>query len=682
MVLLMELVFNNTIKTTNTFKKLMPYLFFLLVTIIGSLILFYEGYPSGDDSYFHFANVYDYYYQLKNNSLNPISSNLASGLGVGKQLFYAPLPHLVPALLGVILEPFGVSLLSAFKLTFFISVYISGIFMYRFSLHITKGSKIISILVATLYMLYPYRYFDALCRIAYAEALSFLFLPLFFMGIYDIGHMKKSKATPFIETIFGGALLFLTHNLTAFFAFVYGIIYLLLYIPNIIKLIKEDKITLVYIGISVFVMLGLMSVTLFQTFEFMSMDYYNVSVPERMWTNIEAVTNRNLDADVFSGFLNIPFLNGYGIKEASRAQLIYDILLFPLIAIIFIAIDNALKKFKYVHYPLALVVYIVLIAVTLSRIEVIIASILFVSLYSIRYIDFKENNTSKQIFKSVNFWYSLFMIILVLYMITRPDLWKILPKIFLNIQFPWRLWAFIPLYVSMLIAEIANSVNKKIMLYIVSLTSSMLIVLNMSYIEKRLSYKTYEETGQGYFDEISDKFLSGGASIGACLEYLPQIYYYNYQYKSEYKNSLYKKVSNEACWNQGKHPYGIDPAFLEGSGKIDILSRVAPKYEMNITINEDSLIQMPLFYYDGYKITALNKDTNEEKTIEILDVDSLISFKLEKGNYVVKTNYVGTKIRNLSIMYRELSIYVIVIFMLYDVSRRNRNKELLINYYN
>ena len=60
------------------------------------------------------------------------------------------------------------------------------------------------------------------------------------MGLYDITHFKdKINTIAFVEVILGGSLLFLSHNITALYAFVFGIIYLLVNIKSIIKLFKE-----------------------------------------------------------------------------------------------------------------------------------------------------------------------------------------------------------------------------------------------------------------------------------------------------------------------------------------------------------------------------------------------------------------------------------------------------------
>lgn len=670
----MELVL-SPVKRQFNIKKLIPYISLFIISLLGVLICFYNGYPVGDDTYFHISNIYDIYLQIKTGSLSPISSNLVNGVGYGKQLFYSPLAHYIPAVLGVMLEPLGISLLTSFKITLFLSVFISAIFMYRFSMHITKDKMMISIVVASIYTLYPYRYFDAFCRLAYAEALSFWFLPLFFMGIYDLCHIKKVESKPFVEIILGGSLLFLTHNLTAFYAFVFGIIYLLFYITNIIKIIKKDKILIIYASVSIIIMLGIMSVALVSSYTLLNSNYYNVSDPIKMWSNVDAVINRNLDAGNYSGFLNFIFLNNLGLQETTPTQLLFDIVFFVVASILFVIIDNLLKKFKYIHLISAVIIYSILIYFLTKRLEVYIAAIAFMSLYSLSSIVSGLSEDKKKIYKSLNLWYSIFMIILVVYMIARHDLWYILPKTFLNIQFPWRLWAFIPLYLSILVSEISNAIkNQKIYSSIMIIVSTLFIVLNMSYIEKRIAYeRNYNEENKNsnsWTYAIDDSYFDKVSSIGACMEYMPVIYYYNSDYKPTYNKSLYYKVRNEIFTYTGKYNSRLEPVILDGMGKIESVEKKAPRFVMNITLEKDSIIQLPLIYYPGYEITVKDENSNEY-IIDIKDIDSLISFELKKGSYVVKTNYVGTPLRKATIAYRTIAIYGLFIFVSIDMIYNN-----------
>ena len=213
---IMELLITKKINNTKYMKIIniiIPYIVILFFCFVACSLNFQKGYPKGDDVTFQTAHIYDWYLELKGDGTQIISSNLAGGLGIGKKLFYSPFAHFVPAFISY---AFHTSIITSMKITLFLSVYLSGVIMYRFSLKITKGMSLLSILVAGIFIIWPYRLFDAYCRIAYAEAISFLFLPLFFMGLYDLCHYNELNIIPFLEIIFGGALIFLTNNLCIF----------------------------------------------------------------------------------------------------------------------------------------------------------------------------------------------------------------------------------------------------------------------------------------------------------------------------------------------------------------------------------------------------------------------------------------------------------------------------------
>ena len=118
-----------------------------------------------------------------------------------------------------------------------------------------------------------------------------------------------------------------------------------------------------------------------------------------------------------------------------------------------------------------------------------------------------------------------------------------MPKLFFNIQFPWRLWTFIQLFAAMGVAVILNSIpNKRTVMISIDFIAGFIIFTTQATVEKRLKYQSItnpsEETSWIY--EIDDSIYSKQFSIGACGEYLPYYYYYCLDnHVSEYENSLY-----------------------------------------------------------------------------------------------------------------------------------------------
>ena len=62
--------------------------------------------------------------------------------------------------------------------------------MYSFSKKLTK-SKSIATLISILYMLMPYHLTDMYIRNAIGEFLSYIFVPLVFLGLYNLFHKEK-----------------------------------------------------------------------------------------------------------------------------------------------------------------------------------------------------------------------------------------------------------------------------------------------------------------------------------------------------------------------------------------------------------------------------------------------------------------------------------------------------------
>jgi hypothetical protein len=151
---------------------------------------------------FHLANISDEYLSIINQgSISRISTYLGSNLGIGTRLFYSPLFHLLASLLYASTQWLGTDAVEAIKIVMFVSVFVSGLFMYRFLLKVTNGKTVASMIGAAIYVLYPYRIFDALCRAAYAEALAFVGIPLFFKGLYGLSQFQgKNHGLPFAKS--------------------------------------------------------------------------------------------------------------------------------------------------------------------------------------------------------------------------------------------------------------------------------------------------------------------------------------------------------------------------------------------------------------------------------------------------------------------------------------------------
>ncbi|MBR2024446.1 MAG: hypothetical protein IKA02_01410, partial [Clostridia bacterium] len=389
-------------KARKIFNKCFPYMVLLAISIISTYLVFYKGFGWGSDFEFHFSSMLDKYNTiLENGSYSAISKKLGTGLGVGNTLFYSPLSHIIPVTVSIIFKFLGISLMSAFKITLVSNVFLSGVFMYRFALKFTNQNKIASLLAGTTYILYPYRMLNAFLRLALAEAFSFLFIPLFLMGLYGITHTDKDKISfiPFCQVILGGSLLYLSHNITALFVFIIGIIYLICNVTKIIPLLKNKKYVLCG-AVSVILLISISSIMLFTQFELMSTGLYNITDEVRMWTNAEKVASNGGNQLTFSGFLSTKYLinNGY-----SKFKAYAEIPLYFLACILYVLCNCFLSKIvkikKYAPY-ISLPVLFGIPTIILPRIEIYLALIVFLIIYLVIHYTKNEENPHTPIYKS------------------------------------------------------------------------------------------------------------------------------------------------------------------------------------------------------------------------------------------------------------------------------------------
>ncbi|MDY0345233.1 MAG: hypothetical protein WC286_04180 [Bacilli bacterium] len=643
--------------------KSIPYLILLGLSFISLYVFFYDGLLQGDDIIFHLANISDEYLSLLNQgSISRISTYLGSNLGIGTRLFYSPLFHLLGSLMYVITHWMGGNAVTAIKIVMFISVFVSGLFMYRFLLKASNGKIIAATIGAAIYVLYPYRIFDALCRAAYAEALAFVFIPLFFKGLHGLVNFKDEiKVLPYIEVIFGGALLFLSHNLTAIFGFVFGIIFLLANNNKIIALCRKPKYWISGI-VSIFIMLGFMSISMFSSLELLNSGLYNISDAQRMWTTLQHVTGRIDTAFNYSGFLNYVYMNGFFATQMGPSILTTQIVSFLLLSFLFFFFNHALRQFKkmrHLHFPISAGSYLGLMFAFANRLEVILGAVVVIVLsFFIDYIlhAVKSEPFKKEtIYKDIDFWFLIGILILTFALITQKWIWQIVPEPFLMIQFPWRLFAYVQFFISWAIGLLCYKFEfKKAVSYAAITAIGFCLVTNQALPEKRLNFirsSEPESTIKVYYG--NEDYFFPTSSIGWNKEYIPQVFFQE-DYVSEYSTSLYNNVK-QRIMRPYQDEYPLEPVVLSGSCDITITERVTPNYTMDIQAADDSLIQMPLIFYPGYRIQAYG-DNGIKTNLDALNVDGLIAFNVNEDYGQIVVSFVGSPLVITSYVYFGISI--------------------------
>ena len=153
---------------------------------------------------------------INNGQKSAVLPRLENGFGYSWDLFYGPFSSFSIAIIGAI---FG-NIVIGYKIVLFLGLFLSGIAMYYLAKKITND-KNVGLLASILYMTMPYHLTDMYIRQCIGEFLSFIFIPIVFLGLYNLFHREKSDWL----LVIGSVGLIITHNLMtlicAFTAFIY-----------------------------------------------------------------------------------------------------------------------------------------------------------------------------------------------------------------------------------------------------------------------------------------------------------------------------------------------------------------------------------------------------------------------------------------------------------------------------
>src|SRR3989344_6412807 len=177
----------------------------LFFSILVSLPLLKPGlYLMHDDQ--HVARLFLFDEALKANQF-PVRwvDGLGFGFGYPLFVFYPPIVYIVAEIFHLV----GFGFISSVKLTFFFSIFLSGIAMYV----LTKEffGRFAALISALFYMYVPYRALDIYVRGAIAESFSFVWLPLILWSFFKLFETNDRKYALFSGIFL--ALLMITHNL-------------------------------------------------------------------------------------------------------------------------------------------------------------------------------------------------------------------------------------------------------------------------------------------------------------------------------------------------------------------------------------------------------------------------------------------------------------------------------------
>ena len=207
------------------FKNLRYIFIILLVAIFVSIPLCWKNfYYYYDDGIQHIARAFLTKEAITSGQSSVILGSLENGFGYSWDLFYGPLSSLSIAIVGIIFK----NIVVGYKIVLFLGMFLSGISMYCLTKKIT-ADKNVGLLAGILYMTMPYHLTDMYLRGSVGEFLSFIFIPLVFLGLYNLFHEEKRD---WLLTI-GAVGLILTHNLMTVICATMAFIYLAINLPKL-----------------------------------------------------------------------------------------------------------------------------------------------------------------------------------------------------------------------------------------------------------------------------------------------------------------------------------------------------------------------------------------------------------------------------------------------------------------
>ena len=189
-------------------QRLLAPITILALSLTALEAIIWPTFPCSDDAAFHLLRLTQLDHLLRQGVLfSRWAPDMAQGYGFPFFNFYAPLSYYFAEAVSLIAGNLHLGM----RLTFALSVYLSGLMAYRFARD--HFSPLASIVTAVAYMYAPYFAYDILFRGNLAESVAWIFLPL---ALWTMGRLARTRQKRwFIATTLGYATVLLTHNVFA-----------------------------------------------------------------------------------------------------------------------------------------------------------------------------------------------------------------------------------------------------------------------------------------------------------------------------------------------------------------------------------------------------------------------------------------------------------------------------------
>lgn len=195
-------------------QKIYSFLFFLVLTLISTRYFFHQGVPVTHDGNNHLIRFANYKIAIRELQIPPrLAPNLVNGYGYPVFNYNYPLANILSLPFSILNLHYELS----FKILISLSVFLGlvGANLFLRAKHFAKNSRIFAL---TVFALNPYIFTSIIFRGNIGEVMAWGILPWIFYFLEKIKDGRKFLDLNFIYLNLLLTALFLSHNITAFFA--------------------------------------------------------------------------------------------------------------------------------------------------------------------------------------------------------------------------------------------------------------------------------------------------------------------------------------------------------------------------------------------------------------------------------------------------------------------------------
>lgn len=263
-------------------KNVINILILLIVTMIMCLpMLSNHLHIYYDDGIQHIARAYGTREAISNGSfLGNVIPKFSNNFGYSWNIFYGAFTTFGIIIFKMITGSYTIG----YKAFCFICLLLSGISMYVFVKKVSANNNV-AVLAGSLYIMAPYHLTDLYIRNSLGEFAAFIFIPLVFLGLYNL--FKKEKGDWLL--VVGSVGLLFTHNITCLYTAILAIIYIIINFKQL-----KNKQILKSLGINILLILVISSTFLFPLLEAKISANYRVYEKDVM-SSIDTVQKQRLD---------------------------------------------------------------------------------------------------------------------------------------------------------------------------------------------------------------------------------------------------------------------------------------------------------------------------------------------------------------------------------------------------